>query len=153
MWKRVVGQMSIGAAALLLVSACTATSSGAGPVREAGAATSVPTTGCVPTAGLSDARDGVISAGPFKENVGRWLDGTKFWVATSVDQAQTSATIRATSIDGPAQVVTQKRDSTAVRDGNPPGLFFPGELQLPDEGSWKIDVTIGGDVGCFLVDA
>jgi hypothetical protein len=56
---------------------------------------------------MSDARDGVISAGPFKENRGRWQDGTKFWVETSVDQAQTSATIRATLLEAPSQVVTQ----------------------------------------------
>lgn len=104
---------------------------------------------------MSDAHDGVISAGPFKENEGRWLDGTKLWVETSIDQKPTSATIRATRLDATATVVTKRRgkDTIAVLDGDPPGLFFPGVLQLPHHGNWKINVTIGRDVGCFLVHA
>ncbi|TWP31774.1 hypothetical protein [Leekyejoonella antrihumi] len=111
--------------------------------------------GCVATAGLMTARDGVISAGPFKANRGLWRaeQGTKFWVETSVNQKPTAAVIRAQLLNSSTQSMVTRRgpDAIATPDGDPPGLFFPGNLRLPRHGTWQITVTIGKDSGCFRV--
>lgn len=31
-------------------------------------------------------------------------------------------------------------------------IFYPGTVRLPEQGAWRITVTIGPDTGCFLVD-
>lgn len=114
-----------------------------------------PPSGCVDTAGLTTAKDGVISAGPFKENRGYWRQeqGTKLWVATSVDQKPTTAIIRTEQLNATRQPIVKRRgpDTIATPDGDPPGLFFPGGVRLPRHGTWQITVTIGKDSGCFRV--
>lgn len=112
------------------------------------------TGGCAVPSGAMSARDGVISAGPFDDNL-RWLqeDGSKLWVATSVDQDATGADTSAERINSttPPLLVHRGPDMLAIPDGRPPGLFFPGSFHLPGTGTWKISVTIGPDTGCFLV--
>lgn len=111
--------------------------------------------GCVDASGLTTAKDGVISAGPFKENRGYWRQqhGTKLWVATSVDQKPTTAVISAERLNATTQSVVKRRGpgTIATPDGDPPGLFFPGVVRLPLHGTWQITVTIGKDSGCFRV--
>lgn len=112
-------------------------------------------TGCVNATDVVSAKDGVISAGPFKSNRGRWqqAQGTKFWVATSVDQKPTAAIIHAQRLNTNASPVVDRRgtDRIATTSDDPPGLFFPGPLRLAHPGTWKITVMIGSDSGCFLV--
>jgi hypothetical protein len=109
-----------------------------------------------------DAQDGVISAGPFRQNKGHWVSGTKFWVATSVSQKKTAAKISAERV-GATGKVTERRGKSTIAKPVPPsgkrssstpssGLFFPGAIRLPKHGMWKINVSIGKDSGCFLVD-
>lgn len=112
-------------------------------------------TGCVNATDLASAKDGVISAGPFKSNRGRWqqAQGTKLWVATSVDQKPTAATIHAQRLSTNAPSVVNRRgtDRIATPGDDPSGLFFPGAPRLAHRGTEKITVMIGSDADCFLV--
>lgn len=140
---------------LSLVGACTggdevSEGTGSSPARSV----SMPSK-CVAADDLVSAKDGKISAGPFVGQQEYWLQpqGTKLWVASSVNQEPTSATIRAQRIDtaDPPVVVHRGPDTIAVQGGDLPGLFFPGLFRLPARGTWSIAVTIGADSGCFLV--
>lgn len=166
-WDRRVGKTVAGVLALTLaLVACTAAKPDASNARSsAGDQVSTQTVpvstsvDCVVATDLTTASDGVISAGPFKENHGYWLqkNGTKLWVKTSVDQKPTAATIRAQRLNATSQPIVQHRgtDTIAVLDGDATGsatgLFFPGSLRLPEPGTWKLTVTIGPDSGCFLI--
>lgn len=146
------------------LAACTGSEPGAGGTRAGtneGTSTASPpvspaSSGCVDTAGRRmTARDGAISAGPFEANRGYWRaeHGTKFWVATSVNQKPTTAVIHAERLHSTAPPIVKRRgpDTIATLGGDPSGLFFPGLLRLPQHGIWQITVTIGKDSGCFRV--
>ncbi len=147
------GVLACGVLAVSL-GACTASEPNANSGRTVSPLVRPTPSGCVDTAGLMKATDGVISAGPFKANRGHWRakQGTKLWVATSVNQKRTTAVIRAQRLDSSMQPIVTRRHLIATPEGDPPGLFFPGLLRLPRHGIWQITVTIGNDSGCFRVD-
>jgi hypothetical protein len=108
---------------------------------------------CVEATNLNAAISGSISAGPFDASQGQWSqpDGTKVWVSSAVDGPNNGATIRAHRADGTATDVVDRRSpeqSALDEDGE---LFYPGTLRLPTEGSWRIEISIGADSGCFLL--
>lgn len=113
-------------------------------------------TDCVEGANTDIAADGEISAGPFdRSQQNHWGDagGTKLWVATSVDQAPTAATIEIQQVagDDPVPTTKQTRGTDQIAQTGKSGLFYPGVIRLPKPGSWRLIVTIGADTGCFLV--
>lgn len=113
-------------------------------------------TDCVEAANTDIAADGEISAGPFDlSQQNHWGDagGTKLWVATSVDQAPTTATIAIEQVTGddPVRTTKQTRGTDQIAQTGKSGLFYPGVIRLPKPGSWRLIVTIGADTGCFLV--
>lgn len=161
--RRLVCFVAICVVTTLVSVACTSGGHAAGPTAASGAsqATASPSrsqVGCVRATNLDIARDGVISAGPFKSNRGHWQHkpGTKLWVRSSVDQAPTTAKITAhpIAVNGISAPVTKRRgpDQIAQLSGkDATGLFFPGAFRLPKRGVWKIVVRIGSDTGCFRV--
>lgn len=159
MGRAKTGGLAVAAGLVLSLSLVACTGSGGDEVSEGTGSRPAPSISmpskCVAADDLVSAQDGPISAGPFAGQQEYWLQpqGTKLWVASSVNQEPTSATIRAQRIDttDPPVVVHRGPDTIAVPTDDPPGLFFPGLFRLPARGTWSIDVTIGSDSGCFLV--
>jgi hypothetical protein len=106
---------------------------------------------CVEATNLNAATSGSISAGPFDASQGQWSQpgGTKLWVSSAVDGPNNGAMIRAHRVDGAATDVVARRTQGAVDEDG--AFFFPGALRLPIGGSWRIEVSIGADSGCFLL--
>jgi hypothetical protein len=108
---------------------------------------------CVEATNLNAATSGSIRAGPFDASQAGWIqpDGAKLWVTSAVDGPNNGAMIRAHRADGAATDVVDRRppgQSALDEDGS---LFYPGVLRLPTGGSWRIEVSIGADSGCFLL--
>lgn len=115
----------------------------------------VTSTDCTQTEGLSSARSGQISAGPFEENAGHFTDarGAKFWVASTIDEpTAVTATITADQV-GTSRSVRVERTATERAQVSDFPTFFPGLLRLTAHGDWRIQVTIGKQTGCFVVHA
>jgi hypothetical protein len=141
--------MVLGAA----VAGCTA-----GPSAPTTAPTSARAAipGCVDTSGQQQAASGNVRAGPFDASRGHWTApaGAKLWVgSTKAAALPTGAVIRASRTDGAGAPITIRRgaDERATVDTLP--LFYPGLIRLPSAGRWRLDVTIGPDRGCFVLDA
>lgn len=141
--------LGVAVGAVVLAAACTANSDPSPDLRESAV--------CTDASGVNLATNGAISAGPFDENLHDWTDpgGAKLWVRTSRDQESTTAEIEARPLGiSPVPTggaVTQRRGSDQIAEvADPGGLFYPGSLQLPEPGQWRLSVTIGGDDGCFL---
>jgi hypothetical protein len=109
----------------------------------------------VQTQGLSSARSGRLSAGPFSENSGHWTDvrGAKLWVASTVDEPTGATAIITADQVGTSRSVRVERNATERAQVPTVPTFFPGLLRLPAHGNWRIHVTIGKQTGCFLVRA
>lgn len=153
MGRRGLGVIVLACAAIAVVS-CTVPSDRRDRIPPGSTAA---TAACVDATRKYNAKDGVISAGPFDVNQGHWgqPNGTKLWVATSVDQPPTAATIVVAQLDGGKSVETAKQtrgtDQIAEPAGAGSGLFYPGTIRLASPGTWRLTVTIGGDTGCFQV--
>ena len=143
-------------AAVTLISAC----SDAGPTTADGNSATQSTNqgsphGCTLADGLVTATAGDIAAGPFLDNKGHWADpgGAKLWVASKRDEgAGVVAVIVATRMET-QNVVTVKRPPEARAEQSAYPTFFPGTLQIPNTGKWKLEVIIGDSRGCFEFDA
>lgn len=137
-----------------LCAGCTTGSGAARPTASQSPRASASSVGCVEATGKDTAHDGVISAGPFRDDQNWTAQGGKLWVETSVEQDRTGAVIRAERTDGAGSPVVVRRGweerATPDVDGFT-GLFFPGAIRLPRKGTWRIRVTIGADSGCFLM--
>jgi hypothetical protein len=108
---------------------------------------------CVEATNLNAATSGSISAGPFDASQDQWSqpDGTKLWVGSAVDGPNNDAMIRAHRVDGAATDVVDRRPPEQGALDEDGAFFFPGALRLPTGGSWRIEVSIGADSGCFLL--
>lgn len=149
------GGVAVVGGLVLSLSLVACTGSAGGEVSRPTTSPASAASRCVDATDLTDAKDGPISAGPFAGNARYWLQeqGSKLWVATSVEQKPTTANIRAQRLgtNEPPVLVHRGPDTIAVPSGDPPGLFFPGVFSLPGPGTWTITVSIGPDSGCFLV--
>ncbi len=110
---------------------------------------------CTDTARITDATSGKIHAGPFDLNRGSWTlpKGTKLWVGSERPGPHTGAVLRAVALDEQRQEIDQQRSPESAGGVEGLALFFPGALRLPHAGNWRLEVTIGNDTGCFLINA
>jgi hypothetical protein len=82
---------------------------------------------------------------------GWWrLGGTKFWVRSDNTGPAQGARLVLTRIGSYSAATTVWRppDSVGSSAGQP--QFYPGLLQVPEGGQWRLDVSIGPHTGCFL---
>jgi len=157
--RRLIAAMVVGAGCLM--SSCTTSGRTDGSVSLSmmTASSAIGDQGkdlwCVDTARMTDAISGQIHAGPFDLNHGRWTQakGTKLWVGSGRPGPNTGAVLRAVSLDEQRQEIEQQRSPESAGGVRGLALFFPGALRLPQAGNWRLEVTIGNDTGCFLIDA
>lgn len=155
--RRLIAAMVVGAGCLM--SSCTTSGRTDGstiPMTASSAMSDkVKDPQCTDTARITDATSGKIHAGPFDLNRGSWTlpKGTKLWVGSERPGPSTGAVLRAVARDEQRQEIEQQRSPESAGGVQGLALFFPGALRLPHVGNWRLEVTIGNDTGCFLIDA
>jgi hypothetical protein len=114
--------------------------------------------GCIDTAGIESVDSGPVQAGPFASNHGHWTqpEGTKLWVASEQPQGNRGAVIQASFEDGEGRPLTFRRgpgERAELVGGAAKRLaeYYPGTIRLPESGTWRLTITIGDAVECFLV--
>ena len=115
--------------------------------------------GCIDTTGVESVYSGSVQAGPFASNHGHWTqpEGTKLWVASTQPQGKRGAVIQASFEGNKNRQLTFRRGPDELAD--PLGAaakrvaeFYPGTIRLPESGTWRLTITIGDAVACFLVN-
>jgi hypothetical protein len=151
-WRRVEATV----VAMLACGGCTSDAPRASDERGAGSSADSRAR-CEVATGQDVAQQGPISAGSFEEELlagWRPSDGPyKVWVASDRASAPSSATVRLSSPGPDASVRTLRRTSPATpMVSDPPAVFFPGEVPVDETGQWRLEVCIGRDRACFLID-
>ena len=114
--------------------------------------------GCIDPTGIEDVLSGPVQAGPFASNHGYWTQpkGTKFWVASAQPQGRHGAVIQVTLMGPKKKQVVFRRGPDERADlvgavAKRVAEFYPGSIRLPASGTWRLTITIGDAVDCFLV--
>lgn len=115
--------------------------------------------GCIDTAGIESVHSGPVQAGPFSSNHGHWTqpEGTKLWVASTQPQGKRGAVIQASFEADRNRQITFRRGPDERADllgaaAKRMAEFYPGTIRLPESGTWRLTITIGEAVDCFLVN-